>query len=251
LQKGYPVISVITVCYNAERTIENAIRSVLSQKYPNVEYLVVDGRSTDRSLQIIDTYRSKISRVVSEKDAGMYDAINKGIALATGDVIGLLHADDVFDSDRVLETIALSFSGDPEVQAVIGDVCFENNSGKTVRYYSAKNWSPSKLRLGFMPPHPSFYCKKECFERYGGYRLDFEIASDYELLIRFLQVNELRYKYLPVLMVRMGMGGKSTKSLKSNLIINKEIVKACKLNGLSTNYFLLYFKYFTKIKEFF
>ena len=232
-------ISIITVCYNAENTIEDTINSVIKQRYSNIEYIVLDGLSTDNTMDIVNKYSSSIHRTISKKDKGMYDAINNGIAIATGDIIGILNADDVFENDFVLESVADSFSKNKGLQSLIGDIAFENKAGKIIRHYSAEKWTPGKFAWGFMPPHPSFYCKRDLFDKWGYYRIDFDIAADYELLIRFFKTNSVSYKYLPQVMVRMKMGGKSTNGLKSTFKINKEILRACRQNGIKTNYFKL------------
>jgi len=225
--------------------------SVHQQSYSNIEYIVIDGGSKDGTVELIRQKSAWVDVFVSEKDQGMYDALNKGIALAKGEIIGLLHADDVLASINVVETIVNAFRGDVQLKAVIGDIEFEDERGRPKRYCSARDWRPSDFRRGMMPPHPSFYCLKSCYNLYGGFRLDFEIAADFELLLRFLKVASIRFQYLPVLMVRMRLGGKSTKNWRSNYVINQEIQRACELNGLKTNYFLIYSKYFRKIKEFF
>lgn len=242
-------ISIITVCYNAGKTIEKTIQSVLSQTYENIEYIIIDGISTDNTLEIIKKYRHNISTLVSEKDQGMYDALNKGITLATGDIVGILNADDVFASNNIVTEIGNSFKNS-DADAIIADVAFINKGGDIIRSYSAKHWNLEKFVWGFMPPHPSFYCKRELFSRLGYYRSDFQIAADYELLIRFIYKSKIKYIYLPLLMVLMNVGGKSTNGIKSNIVINKEIKYACQLNGLKTNYLKLYSKYFIKIFEF-
>ncbi len=243
-------ITLITVCFNAEKTIERTINSVLSQDYENVEYIVIDGLSRDRTMQIVNQYKDQIAITVSEKDLGMYDALNKGIKLSNGHIIGILNADDAFTSQNVLSLVAESFVQNPDIEAVIGNIVFVNNQEKIVRYYSSEGWTPEKFTRGFMPPHPSFYCKKEVFAKFGSYRTDFEIAADYELMIRYFKLNSIRYMYLPVTMVNMKMGGKSTNGLISTIKINQEILRACKLNDFKTNYLKLYLKYFFKIFEF-
>ncbi len=243
-------ISIITVCYNAGKTIEKTIQSVLIQTYENIEYIIIDGMSKDNTLEIINRYRHNISQLVSEKDQGMYDALNKGITLATGDIVGILNADDVFASNNIVTEIGNSFKNS-DADAIIADVAFINKGGNIIRSYSAKHWNPNKFVWGFMPPHPSFYCKRALFSRLGYYRSDFQIAADYELLIRFIYKSKIKYIYLPLLMVLMNVGGKSTNGIKSNIVINKEIKYACELNGLKTNYLKLYSKYFIKIFEFF
>ena len=243
-------ISIITVCYNAEKTIESTIQSVIKQDYKQIEYIIIDGLSTDNTMNIVNNYRNKISYIISEKDFGMYDAINKGINIANGEVIGILNSDDELASNDIIRIIASEFFKNKELDSLFGDINFINNK-KIFRHYSSNNWNPNKFSYGFMPPHPSFYCKKNHFRKFGFYRTDFDIAADYELLIRFFKVNGLEYLYLPLLMVKMNLGGKSTSGFKSTKKINQEIKKACSLNHLYTNYFMLYSKYFWKIFEFF
>ncbi len=242
-------ISIITVCHNAEKTIENTILSVLQQDYPDIEYIIIDGLSDDGTMDIVEKYKDRIARIVSEQDKGMYDALNKGIHLATGDIIGIMNADDVFAQMSILTKIATSFKNNPALDTVFGDVNFCNKDGKPVRYYSSAKWNPNRLVWGYMPAHPTFYCKRKYFQEIGGYSLNFEIAADYELLIRFLKINKLTYSYLPLLMVTMNKGGKSTRGLKSTFKINKEILIGCKINGIYTNYLMLYSKYLSKVFE--
>ena len=184
---------------------------------------------------------------------GMYDALNKGIQVATGDIVGILNADDRFSDNTIIEQIANHFKENPKADCVIGDIAFvdENNPEKISRYYSSAKFRPSKFAWGFMPAHPTFYCKREYFQKLGGYKTDFDIASDYELLIRFLKVHQLKYDYMNMLMVLMNKGGKSTRGLKSTIKINKEIKIGCEMNGIYTNYFMLYSKYFLKVFEYF
>ncbi len=243
--------TIITVCYNAEKTIEQTILSVINQKYSQIEYIIIDGGSTDNTLNITRKYSNNINKIISEKDNGIYDALNKGIKNSTGDIIGILNADDEFFDNTIIEKIAESFLVDSKIDSIIGDIVFQNNSNKTIRYYSSRNWSVNKFSWGFMPPHPSFYCKRECFDKYGMYLTDFKIAADFEILIRFLKIHKVTYKYLPLIMVKMKLGGASTSGVSSLLTINKEIHRACNLNGIKTNYIKLYSKYFLKIFEYF
>ncbi|MDR1543304.1 MAG: glycosyltransferase [Prevotellaceae bacterium] len=250
-------ISIITVCYNSETTILSTIQSVLAQTYNDIEYIIVDGGSTDRTLETIknsfqsspDNYRDNF-QLVSERDNGMYDAMNKGIQLASGEIIGILNSDDFYNYPDCLEKIAAAFE-DNTVDTCFADVRFvkPENAAKTVRYYSSAKFSPALFRWGFMPAHPSFFARKVCFEKAGYYKTDYKIAADYELLIRFLYTNKFTYKYIPLDIIKMRTGGKSTKSLKSNYILNREIVRGCRENGIYTNMFLLGFKYFIKIFE--
>jgi glycosyltransferase involved in cell wall biosynthesis len=246
-------ISIITVCCNSEVYIHSTIESVLYQTYPDIEYIVVDGNSTDRTVSLIQTYESVFSgrlKWVSEPDKGMYDAMNKGIRMATGEVIGILNSDDFYNYPTCIEMIAGIFK-DSAVDACFADVRFvkPDNLDKTIRYYSSAKFHPKKFRLGFMPAHPTFFVRKKYFDEISYYKNDYQIAADYELLIRFLYTHKLSYQYLPLDMIKMRMGGKSTKSLKSNYILNREIVRACKENGIYTNLFILLLKYFRKVFE--
>lgn len=247
-------ISIITVSFNSSSTIKDTIESVLSQTYNDIEYIIVDGNSTDNTVEIIKSYEPQFKgrlRWISEPDKGLYDAMNKGIRMATGDVIGIINSDDFYHRKDVLSQVAEAFYSEKNIQCVYGDVRFihPNNLDKTVRYYAAKNFQPKRFRFGFMPPHPTFFTYKSNFDKFGYYQIDYKIAADYELLIRFLYKNKLRYKYLHLDMLKMRMGGTSTSSLKSNYILNKEIVRACKENGIYTNMPLLMLKYFVKIWE--
>ena len=242
-------ISIITVCYNSEKTIKKTIESVLNQEYNDIEYIIVDGGSSDNTVDIIKEYGDKISNFISEKDNGIYDAINKGILMANGDIVGILNSDDVFNETSIITDIISKFNSNQNLDSVIGDIIFINSKGKTHRHYSASNWTPSKFSWGIMPPHPTFYCKRNLFFKHGLYRQDLKIAADYELLIRFLLVNKMSYEYIPKILVKMSLGGVSTKNLFSNLKINKEVLYACKLNNIDTNVFKLYTKYIFKLKE--
>jgi len=244
-------VSIITVSYNSVETISDTINSVLSQTYQNIEYIIIDGSSADGTIELVQSFGKRISKFLTQQDNGIYDAINKGIKIATGDIIGILNSDDFFYDDFVIEKIVKSFQ-ENEIDAVIGDVQFVDpkKSSKIVRYYSSLHFSPRKFRYGFMPAHPSFYVKRELFENLGFYKTDYKIAADYELLIRFLHVNRIKYKYLEMPFVSMRTGGVSNKSIRSNFTLNKEIARACRENGIHTNYIYIYSKYFTKIIEF-
>jgi glycosyltransferase involved in cell wall biosynthesis len=245
-------ISIITVCFNSSRTISDTINSVLAQTYPNIEYLVIDGDSSDGTRELIASYGTKISKFISEPDKGIYDALNKGIRLATGDIIGILNSDDVFYDESVIEKIAKAFE-DNKLEAIISDVQFVDpvNTSKVIRYYSSRNFNTGRFRFGFMPAHPGFYAKRELFDKYGYYKTDYKIAADYELEMRFLLTNHIRYRYLQMPVISMRTGGVSNKSIISNYILNKEIAKACKENGVTTNFLFIYSKYFIKIFQFF
>lgn len=244
-------ISVVTVVYNCADTIRGCIESVLNQDYTNLEYIIIDGGSKDGTVDVIKEYEHRLGKFVSEKDKGIYDAMNKGLKLATGDVVGILNADDFFYSTDTISKIAKAFVKKPELDATIADIVFVNETNtRIVRHYEAKKWRPAKFAWGYMPPHPSFFCKRHLFEKLGYYKIDYKIAADYELLIRYLYVNKIRYKYLPMITTRMRMGGVSTKNINSILILNKEIKRACRENNLGTNFLKIYTKYIFKPFEF-
>jgi glycosyltransferase involved in cell wall biosynthesis len=263
-------ISLITACYNSRQTIKTAIESVISQKNVDIEYIVVDGGSKDGTVDIIKEYAGKILnsqiqtpnftfRWISECDKGMYDAINKGIKMATGDVIGILNADDVFASDDTLANIAAAFSTSlgsaSKIDCVYADIRFvkggesvaELRSAKTVRYCSAACWRPWMFRFAVMVPHPSFYARRECFKQLGLYSLDYRICADFELVLRFLGIAKLRSAYLPQCVVLMRMGGASTAGWRSNVEINREDLRALRHHGIWSCSLLIYMKYLFKV----
>ena len=241
-------ISIITATYNSAAHIAGCIASVNKQTYKNIEHIIVDGASKDNTLQIIKSIPNRVTHLISEPDKGIYDAMNKGIKLATGDVIGILNSDDFFTADDVIERIVTELQSN-SVEAVYGDVCFVKPTDltKVVRYYSAALFNPGMFRFGFMPPHPSFFVRSNKYKELGLYKTDYKISADYELLIRFLKVNQLKILYLNFCVVTMRTGGDSTRNLKSNWTLNKEIVRACRENGIYTNMLVLSLKYLVKI----
>jgi glycosyltransferase involved in cell wall biosynthesis len=246
-------ISLITACRNSERWIGSALDSVLRQSGADYELWVIDGGSTDRTLEIVQSYSSAFQgrmRWISEPDHGLYDAINKGIRRATGEVVGILNSDDTFASDQVLTGVTAAFADD-SVDCVFGDVRFvrDANPSRTVRYYSSRWFRPWMFRFGFMPAHPTCYIRKHCFDRFGTYKTDYRISADYELLIRFLWVGRIRYRYLNTTMVTMRLGGVSTRSPRSTVVLNREIVRGCRENGIWTCLPLLTLKYLFKVFE--
>lgn len=246
------LVSIITVSYNSVNTISDTIKSVLSQTYPNIEYIIIDGFSNDGTNELIKSSGDKITKHISEEDNGIYDAMNKGIKLASGEIIGILNSDDFFYSENIIEKVVEAFNNS-DVDAVYGDIQFVDckNTSKVVRYYSSKKFNPNKFKYGIMPAHPSFYVKKELFDKIGDYKTNYKIAADYELLLRFLYKNQIKSKYIELPFVSMRTGGVSNKSIRSNFILNKEIKRACTENGIKTNYGYIYSKYFKKVFEFF
>jgi glycosyltransferase involved in cell wall biosynthesis len=228
-------ISIITVCYDSAKTIEKTFKSVQSQTYNNIEYIVVDGVSKDATLDILDNYKELVSKSVSEPDKGLYDAMNKGIKMATGDVVGILNSDDIFTDDHVLENVA-NFHSKNNVDASVGNIIQFNDEGKTVRKYSAKNWNPEKLKIGFMPAHPAIFFKRELFEKYGYYQLDFIIGADYELITRYFLKHHISWKFSDITTTSMLIGGLSSSGLSSYQLISKEIKKALTRNDIEFNY---------------
>lgn len=256
-------ISIITVTYNSAATLRDTFDSILRQTYKNIEYLVVDGGSKDDTIAITKEYEPRFEgrmRWVSEKDNGLYDAINKGISMATGDIIGLLNSDDFFTRFDVLSTIANEFEQHPDIDAVYGDVHYveEKNTDHIIRYYSSRRFKTWKMRMGFMPAHPSFYCKKSCYERFalpsctGGtnkiyYKTDYQIASDFEFLLRMLYVGNISTHYIQKDFVTMRVGGISSSGLHSHIVINRDHKRAFKENHIRSNVFLRTVRYITKV----
>lgn len=241
-------VSIITVAYNASATIRDTIESILLQDYPHIEHIIIDGASKDNTAEIVRSYGDRIAHFVSEPDRGMYDGMNKGIKRATGDVVAILNADDIYIDSTVISTIVQHFE-QHQVDSVFGDLVYvkHENPDKIVRYYSSASFHPGKFAYGWMPAHPTFVVKRWAFDRYGDFKTDYKIAADYELLIRFLAIHKLSYHYIPQVLVKMRTGGASTANLSSNWILNREIVRGCLENGIQTNMTKVLSKYFVKV----
>lgn len=251
---GIMKISLITITYNSEKTLADTLHSVLKQTYPQLEYIVVDGASQDNTLSIIQQYEPLFDgklKWISEPDKGLYDALNKGINMTTGDVIGILNSDDFFTSNDILEKIADAFIIYPETDAVYGDVHFvhPDDLNKCVRYYSSQIFKRELMRMGFMPAHPSFYIRRKWMKSKECYKTDYKIAADFEFLLRMIYKNNIKTQYLPIDMVTMRTGGVSTSGLKSHKHIMKEHLRAFRENDIYTNPFILSLRYFYKIWE--
>jgi glycosyltransferase involved in cell wall biosynthesis len=242
-------ISIITVCYNAGGTIERCIESVLAQNHKNIEYIIIDGGSTDGTLQIIDQYKQYIDFFVSEPDNGIYDAMNKGIKLAKGDIVGTLNADDVFADAEVLKSIVSIFEQN-EPGIVYGDLDYINPNGETVRKWKSGRYKSSAFNWGWMPPHPSFYCKKELFDRFGLYDVTYGTAGDYELMLRFMYLNKMDTVYLNKVIVRMNIGGVSNRTFANRLKAWSFDFKAMRKNGVVFPHLAIVFKPLRKIIQF-
>lgn len=243
-------VTIITVVFNGAKTIKHTIESVLNQAYKNVEYILIDGNSSDNTMDIVNEYKDTIDTIISEPDKGLWDAINKGIGLATGDVIGLLHADDFYTDEKVLQRVVSKLE-ESKTDTLFADLLYikDDNLDLVLRYFSAKNFTPKKLTYGLMPPHPTFFVKKSIYEKYGTYRLDLKIASDYEMFVRLLYKNNVSYSYIPFPIVKMRVGGLSGGGIKNKVLINREVIKSMKHNGINSNHLLILRKYPVKVLE--
>ncbi|MEI7499062.1 MAG: glycosyltransferase family 2 protein [Bacteroidota bacterium] len=243
-------ISIITITYNSEKTLRDTIESVLSQSYKDIEYIIVDGKSKDSTCEIIQSYGDRVATFVSEKDNGLYDALNKGIGLATGDVVGFLHSDDIFASTETIKMIAEAFIKF-KVDSVYGDLVYvdQQDTDKIVRFWRSRKFSRARALTGWMPPHPTFYVKREVYIKYGGFNTTFRIAADYESILRFLVRFRVSTFYIPLVLIRMRLGGESNKSIKNVIRKSLEDVRAMHINGL-ISFTALFNKNASKFKQF-
>jgi len=244
-------LSIISVVYNNDQYIEDCIESVASQSYRNREHIVVDGGSTDGTLEVIEKHRDKITKWISEPDDGLYSAMNKGISMATGDVIGFLHSDDYYADQDVMEKVAGVFIN-KDVESLYGDLVYISKSGKRIlRYWKSGNYRKGMVKWGWMPPHPTFFVKRELYKRHGGFNTNLRVAADYELILRFLGKHSISTHYLPEVLIKMRIGGNSNKSVKNLLRKSKEDFQAMKDNGLPIPIAALLYKNFSKLPQFF
>lgn len=244
-------ISVITATWNSALTIMDTIKSLNAQDYSDIEYIIIDGASTDATLDIVNLYGHRVTAIVSEQDKGIYDALNKGIALATGDVVGFLHSDDLFADDRVLSRIAEEFCKGP-TGAVYGDLNYVSkyDTTKIIRRWISGSFKRGRFRNGWMPPHPTFYMRREHYLSLGSFDLKFSIAADYDSMLRYLWTNNISAAYIPRVLVNMRVGGKSNGSLVNIFSKTREDRVAMIENGISPIRGLL-FKNLSKIQQFF
>ncbi len=244
-------ISIITVCFNSQQTIKATINSVLNQSYKQVEYIIIDGASTDNTLEIIKEFSNSIDVFVSESDAGIYDAINKGITKSSGDVVGLLHADDVFDNNSVVDNVMQLF--DENVDMIYGDINYVDRKdiNRVIRKWKSSSYTKGKFKWGWMPPHTGFFIKKSFYLKYGLYNLSLGSSADYELMLRMFELYNLKSKYIPLNITKMRVGGVSNSSLKNRWQANRNDKKSWKINGLKPFWFTLLIKPIIKIKQFF
>jgi len=245
-------ISLITVVYNGEAFLQECFDAVFAQSHPDVEYLVIDGGSTDETLNIIEKNRSKIDYFISEKDQGLYDAINKGIRQSSGAIIGILNADDMLASADILALVAKMFTVNPTIDGLYGDLNYIHPvTQKIIRKWKSKPASFQELRKGWMPAHPTLYLKRELFKQHGAYSLNFGTAADYELILRYLYTHKINTVYLPILMVNMRMGGVSNQSLRGRIAALVNDYKALKANKMSFPFWVLLRKKLSKISQFY
>ncbi|MDI1235323.1 MAG: glycosyltransferase family 2 protein [bacterium] len=244
-----PKVSIITICFNAEKTIGQTIESVLNQQYNNIEYIIIDGASKDNTLSVIEPFRLRISKVISEPDKGLYDAFNKGLRLATGDIIGILNSDDFYPNSMVIQKVVNIFNNNAGAEAVSTSVqIFKNNQFiQPFRTYKAKNFKLWQFRFGMQPPHPGFFITKEALSKVGYYNDQYRISGDFDWLLRAILLNKVKTIYDNFITVYMRDGGLSASGFSSKKRMNQENLKSLRSNGIYSNQLLIYSKYLFKI----
>jgi glycosyltransferase involved in cell wall biosynthesis len=243
-------ISVVTVCYNSESTLPRALESVAIQRWSEIEHIVIDGASTDGTMGIIERSRRQLAHVLSEPDEGIYDAMNKGLVHATGEIVCFLNADDAYADPEVLSRVAHEMQ-QHGLDALFGDVVFFNPGApeRNVRRYRSDRFCPDRLAYGWMPAHPALFMKRSIYQQLGGFRTHFRIAGDFDFVARAFAPGRLRYRHLPLIMVRMQSGGVSNAGLRSKWLLNQEVLRSCRENGIRTNIFKILSKYPAKLME--
>jgi glycosyltransferase len=243
-------VSVITATYNSASTLHDTLNSVSGQTYPNVEHIIVDGQSADDTMKIVHSHKH-IGKVISEKDKGIYDAMNKGISMATGEIIGILNSDDFYSSCSVLSKVADTFKR-TGCDAVYGDLVYvdKDNIDHVFRYWKSGRYSEGAFKWGWMPPHPTFFVRKSLYEKHGVFNLDMKTAADYELMLRMIHKGKARLEYIPEILVKMRTGGASNKSVSSRIKANADDNKAWAINGVKPFWFTLYLKPIRKIIQY-
>lgn len=245
-------VSVITVCFNSGRTIADTLRSVAEQSHPDIEHIVIDGGSRDATLEIIQKTPNHIAQLVSEPDRGIYDAMNKGLKMATGEIVGFLNSDDVYMNADTLAVIDRAFN-DPAIEACYGDVLFvgSDDPDREVRYWQAGAYDPKRIQNGWMPPHPTFYVRRQIYEQEGGFDLSYKLQADFEMAIRLTHARGLNMHYIPHTLVRMRMGGASNASVGNVVKGNLEAYRAARRHGLPVNPLFILRKILSRVPQFF
>ena len=247
-------ISIITVTFNSVSFINDCLKSIKNQNYKNIEHIVIDGASTDGTVSLLESKRGEFSMFVSENDDGIYDAMNKGLNFATGDVIGFLNSDDFYENNYVISSVMEEFKKDPSLEACYADLLYVNRSdtSKSIRYFKSSKFTRGLFSKGWCPPHPTFFVRKSIYKKFGKFDLNYTIASDVELMMRFLEVHQIKSLYVPEIWVKMRMGGTTNKSLRNIFLQNFEILKALHKNGLSINLFKFFiFKLVSRFNQFY
>jgi glycosyltransferase involved in cell wall biosynthesis len=244
-------VSIITVSYNSAATIADTIHSVLSQDYPDLEYLIIDGSSKDHTLEIVSGFGNRISKLISEPDEGIYDAMNKGIALATGDVIGILNSDDVYADSTVISDVVAQMTKN-KVQSCYADLTYvdRDDLSKVIRYWKSGAFNVHNFKKGWMPPHPTFFLMRDCYQQFGLFNPIFKTSADYELMLRMLYKHGVSCTYLPRVIIKMRVGGQSNVSVKNRVKANREDRLAWKVNGLKPGVLTLVRKPLSKIIQY-
>ena len=247
-------ISIITATYNSEATLKSCMISVLHQSYQNIEYVIIDGNSTDETLDLVKQHQLQFPKIefkiLSEIDNGIYDALNKGVQLATGDVIGFVHSDDVLASDSIVSKIAEVLKNS-NVDGVYGDLEYVNkeNTNNIIRYWKSKNFHPKLLKQGWMPAHPTLFLKREVYLKHGNFDLSYNIAADYDFMLRVLKDQSLKFSYIPEVITKMRVGGASNRSLKNIIQKTKEDYRAIRSNNIG-GWYLIFLKNISKVRQF-
>ncbi len=244
-------VSIITATYNSAATISDTLCSIAVQNYDNIEHIIVDGLSHDNTCDIVREY-PHVAHFTSEKDKGIYDAMNKGISIATGDIIGILNSDDFYAADDVISEVVNIFTKNQDVQCLYADLIYvdPNNTNNILRKWKSGTYRSDSFLNGWMPPHPTFFVRKDLYDTYGRFNLSLHTAADYELMLRFLYKNKCKCAYLPRVIVKMRAGGASSKSLKTRFLANKQDRLAWEINGLKPRFYTLYIKPLRKIVQY-
>lgn len=246
-------ISIITATYNSAATIKDTLISVNNQDYPNIEHIIIDGNSSDNTLDIVREYGKRVTTIVSEPDKGIYDAMNKGIRAATGDIVGILNSDDFYAYDDVISKIVSVFEADDNIEGVYTDLYYvkQNNPDEVVRHWVSKPFKLKSFFKGWHPPHPTLYLKREVYEKYGVFDLDFRLAADFELMMRFFEKYKIKTKYLNITTIRMRLGGATSKNFSNVKKQNIECIKAFESNGFKAPLLYPVYRLFPKLLQYF